>query len=117
MRAPAVAASMQTDVIDVDEYETGERKEGVYFASWNLLQKSAFGMNIMMVGFVLQWAGFQPNVEQTLATQRAIGIAFAGLPFLATVGMLLLLLRFRLDERMHSEIRVALLQRAGATAG
>jgi GPH family glycoside/pentoside/hexuronide:cation symporter len=114
--APAVAASLQTDVIDVDEYETGERKEGVYFASWNLLQKSAFGINIMLVGFVLQWAGFEPNIEQSLSTQRAIGIAFAGLPFLATVGMLILLLRFRLDERMHNEIRVALVQRAAARA-
>lgn len=112
--APAVAPSLQTDVIDVDEYETGERKEGVYFASWNLLQKSAFGINVMLVGLVLQWAGFVANVEQTAATKRAIGVAFAGLPFLATIGMLILLTRFRLDERMHSRIRVALLERAAA---
>lgn len=115
--APAVAASLQSDVIDVDEYHTGERKEGVYFASWNLLQKTAFGVNLALVGLVLQWSGFQPNVEQGEATVRAISFAFAGLPFLATLGMLYLLSRFRLDERMHSEIRTALLERAGARTG
>jgi GPH family glycoside/pentoside/hexuronide:cation symporter len=109
---PAVAASLQTDVIDADEYATGERKEGVYFASWNLLQKSAFGVNLALVGLVLQWSGFQPNVEQGEATKQAIGIAFAGLPFFSTMGMLYLLTRFRLDERMHNEIRIALLERA-----
>jgi GPH family glycoside/pentoside/hexuronide:cation symporter len=109
---PAVAASLQTDVIDADEYATGERKEGVYFASWNLLQKSAFGVNLAIVGLVLQWSGFQPNIEQGETTKQAVGIAFAGMPFFSTMGMLYLLTRFRLDERMHSEIRLALLERA-----
>lgn len=112
--APAVAASLQTDVIDFDEYETGERKEGVYFASWNLLQKSAFGVNLAIVGLVLQWSGFQPNIEQGQGTLRAIGIAFAGLPFFSTLGMIYLLSRFRLDERMHSDIRTVLLERSTA---
>jgi GPH family glycoside/pentoside/hexuronide:cation symporter len=109
--AAVVAPSLQTDVIDFDEYRTGERKEGVYFASWNLLQKTAFGINLALVGFVLQVSGFQPNAEQALATKRAIGLVFAGLPCVMIVATVAILLRFRLDERLHARIRAALLDR------
>jgi Na+/melibiose symporter-like transporter len=37
MLAPAVEA----DVIDDDERRTGERKEGSYFASWNLATRAS----------------------------------------------------------------------------
>jgi GPH family glycoside/pentoside/hexuronide:cation symporter len=111
-----VAPSLQVDVIDVDEYRTGERKEGVYFASWNLLQKTAFGINLAVVGFVLQLSGFMPNVEQAVITKRAISFAFAGLPFLAMLAVVAILTRFRLDERAHSEIRAKLAERATAAA-
>lgn len=109
--APSVAQSLQADVIDYDEYLTGERKEGVYFASWNLVQKMAYGLNFAIVGMFLQWAGFMPNVAQTPTTQLAIGIGFAGLPLLTVTACLICLLNFRFDEQAHSEIRTALLNR------
>jgi len=109
--AGAVAQSMQSDVIDYDEYKTGERKEGVYFASWNFLQKSAFGINLAFVGFLLQWAGFAPNVEQSLAAQRAISFGFVGLPVVSMFVIIFLLTRFRLDEKAHAKILVALEER------
>jgi Na+/melibiose symporter-like transporter len=36
-----MAPSIQADVIDFDEYLTGERKEGVYFAAYGLITKGA----------------------------------------------------------------------------
>lgn len=111
---PTVAQSVQADVIDYDEYLTGERKEGVYFASWNLVQKMAYGVNYLFVGVFLQWAGFIANVEQNPTTQMAIGIGFAGLPLLTVTASLICLMRFQLDEQAHSEIRTELLARAAA---
>ncbi len=114
--AGAVAQSMQSDVIDYDELSTGERKEGVYFASWNFLQKSAFGINLAFVGMLLQWSGFTPNVDQSISAQRAISIGFVGLPFITMVLNVLLLTRFRLNEKEHAEVALALEERKLAHA-
>ncbi|HYD48348.1 MAG TPA: MFS transporter [Terriglobales bacterium] len=112
--APTVAQSVQADVIDYDEYLTGERKEGVYFASWNLVQKMAYGLNFALVGLLLEWSGFVANVEQNDATRLAIGIGFAGLPLLTVTASLICLLRFDFDEQAHAKVRSELLIRATA---
>ena len=59
MLGPAIKA----DVIDDDERRTGQRKEGTYFASWNLASKAAGGVAVGLAGAVLQWTGFEPNAS------------------------------------------------------
>lgn len=100
--------SMQADVIDCDEYRTGERKEGTYFAVWAFLQKTAAGVVGIMVGFALTAAGYRPNVEQTQGALLAIRGLFAGVPFMLYGAGILLFLRFDLTARAHAEIRATL---------
>ena len=64
-----IGPSVQGDVIDYDEHRTGERKEGSYFAAWNFVYKSAFGIMPALTGFVLDLSGFVPKQEQTMTTQ------------------------------------------------
>ena len=52
-----IGPSVQGDVIDYDEYKTGERKEGSYFAVWNFTYKSALGFMLLLTGFVLEASG------------------------------------------------------------
>ena len=52
-----IGPSVQGDVIDYDEHRTGERKEGSYFAAWNFVYKSAFGIMLALTGFVLDSVG------------------------------------------------------------
>ena len=54
-----VAPSIKADVVDYDEYLTGERKEGAYLAVWNFVRKAAAGVSAMLTGFVLQIVGFE----------------------------------------------------------
>lgn len=110
--APSVAQSLQADVVDYDEYLTGERKEGVYFASWNLVQKAAFGVNFLLVGALLEVAGFVANTEQTATAKAAIGMGFAGGPLIAVLGCLVFLYQFSLDEKEHARVREELEARA-----
>jgi GPH family glycoside/pentoside/hexuronide:cation symporter len=56
----AIGPSVKGDVIDYDEYLTGERKEGSYFAALNFVYKSATGIMLLVTGFVLQFSGFIP---------------------------------------------------------
>lgn len=75
-----VSPSIQADVIDYDEYLTGERKEGSYFAAWGLVQKNAGGISAMITGSGLQFSGFRPSVEQSAATKLVLRAAVLGPP-------------------------------------
>jgi GPH family glycoside/pentoside/hexuronide:cation symporter len=109
-----VAPSIQGDVIDWDEYATGERKEGSYYATWNFVYKSAGGVMLLLTGFVLQVAGFVPNQDQTMTVQLAMVLLYGAFPLVCyTIGAILFL-RFELDEAEHARIRAALAARRAA---
>ena len=59
-----MAPAIKADIIDYDEFLTGERKEGAYLAVWNLVRKSSAAITALIVGWVLQFSGFEPNVAQ-----------------------------------------------------
>ncbi len=103
-----VGPSINADVIDYDEYTTGERKEGSYLAVWNLVRKSAGSGIAFVTGLVLSGAGFEPNVEQTEEAKFAIRALFCLLPAVCYGIGTLLLLRFRLGEKEHADIRAVL---------
>jgi len=104
--------SIKADVIDWDELQTGERKEGSYLAVWTFVQKSAGGLCAILLGAALQWVGFEPNTEQTQATKLMILALYGAFPATAYAIGVVLLGRFRLNEREHAEIRAALDARA-----
>ena len=103
-----IGPSVQGDVIDYDELRTGERKEGSYFAAWNFVYKSAFGVMLALTGFVLELSGFVPNQPQTMATQLWMVGLYGIVPLVCyTVGAILFS-RFSLDEAAYREIRAGL---------
>ncbi|WP_267383760.1 MFS transporter [Cyanobacterium sp. uoEpiScrs1] len=82
--------SMLPDVIDLDELNTGERREGIFFGVVVQLQKIGVALSMFFVGQVLDWSGYihygegvQP--ESALWAIRVIigpistGILFMGL--------------------------------------
>jgi len=103
-----VGPSIQADVIDWDEAETGERKEGAYFAVWNFAQKSAGGLAVWLTGSMLSLTGFQPNVEQTEFVVTGIRILAGGFPLVFFGISLFLVARFALDEDAHRALRARL---------
>lgn len=107
-----VAPSIKADVVDYDEYLTGERKEGTYYAVWNLVRKSAASLTALVTGLVLQFSGFEPNVEQTEGTQFAMRAIFALLPGGCYIVGAIMFTRFSFNEPEHSEVRAELAKRA-----
>ncbi len=106
-----IAPSVQSDIIDYDEYLTGERKEGSYFAAFNFVHKSAVGVMTLITGYVLQFSGFVPNAEQSQNVQIAIVFLYGLMPLICYVIGAYLFSRFTLDEETHSEIRAELERR------
>ena len=110
-----IGPSVQGDVIDYDEYRTGERKEGSYFAVWNFTYKSALGVMLLLTGFVLEASGFVPNQPQTMTVQIAMVSLYGALPLLCYAIGVVLFSRFKLTEQEYSVIRAELDRRAAAT--
>jgi GPH family glycoside/pentoside/hexuronide:cation symporter len=102
---PVVAPSIQSDVIDYDEWVTGQRKEGVYFAAFSFVFKGSAGLTLMLTGFVLQFSGFVPNVEQTETAKLAIKSLFSLFPLVSMLTGAVLLSRFALNREEHARIR------------
>jgi GPH family glycoside/pentoside/hexuronide:cation symporter len=100
-----VGPSLQADIIDFDEYRTGERKEGAYFSIWNFVRKSAFGIVAMVLGLLLSASGFVPNVEQNEETKAILRALFSFLPGACYALGTLIFLRFRFDETAHAAVR------------
>jgi GPH family glycoside/pentoside/hexuronide:cation symporter len=112
----AVGPSILADVIDYDEYRSGERKEGAYSAAWGFAIKSAQALIVLLTGIVLDSAGFVPNAEQTETAKLAIRGLYAGAPLVLFLLGAALFSRFGLDHREHARIQ-AELERRRAAAG
>jgi GPH family glycoside/pentoside/hexuronide:cation symporter len=107
-----VGPSILADVIDSDELETGERKEGAYNAAWGFAFKSSNALTILVTSLVLQGIGFEPNVEQTDFAKLAIRGLFGLMPLTMFLCAAAVFRGFGLDEAEHIRIRAALDARA-----
>lgn len=92
-------------MIDGDELETGERKEGAYNAAWGFAFKSSNALMILVTSLVLQAIGFQPNVEQSEFAKLAIRGLYGVMPLSMFLLAALVLRGFRLGEAVHARIR------------
>ena len=106
--AAVMSSAIQADIIDFDEYETGERKEGAYYAVWNLIRKGAASLVALVVGFALQLTGFEANTDQSYEVQLWILGLFSILPGIGYLIGALVFARFSFNEREHAEVRAAL---------
>lgn len=104
----AAGPSILADVIDYDEFLTGERKEGAYSAAWGFSIKSANAVIISVTGFALALAGFEPNAEQSYQAEFTLRALFGGLPFVLYIAGAFLFSRFQLNETEYAKIRLDL---------
>jgi GPH family glycoside/pentoside/hexuronide:cation symporter len=111
-----VGNSILADVIDYDEYLTGERKEGAYAAAWGFAIKSATAVVIILVSVALQLSDFKANAEQTEGTILMLRILNGVFPFVMFTLGAAIFTGFQFNEKEHAEVRAALDRRA-AEAG
>ncbi|HXX63360.1 MAG TPA: MFS transporter [Bacteroidota bacterium] len=78
--------SMYADTADFSEWKNGRRATGLVFSAASMSQKFGASIGIAMVGWILALYGYQPNVEQTEATQNGIRMMLSVYP---AIGALL----------------------------
>ena len=77
-----LASSLMADIIDLDEQQTGERKEGIYSATLLFALKLGNSVATALSGLVLAVVGFMPNADQSDASLFGIRLLIGGLPCL-----------------------------------
>ncbi|WP_432667054.1 glycoside-pentoside-hexuronide (GPH):cation symporter [Wukongibacter baidiensis] len=66
--------SMIPDIIEVDEFKTGLRREGSYYGIIAFIQKALTALTMLASGTILNMIGYVPNAEQTVETLNGMKI-------------------------------------------
>jgi glycoside/pentoside/hexuronide:cation symporter, GPH family len=110
--------SMIPDVIELDELQTGQRREGIFYGFMVLLQKFGLAFGLFLVGNALQTSGFKEAVagQSTLPIQPdsallAIRIAVGPIPTICLILGLVLTYFYPITREMHAEIMLKLKER------
>lgn len=109
-------ASMVADVVDLDELNTHERREGMYGSIFWWVVKLGYAAAIAAGGFLLNFTGFDValggnQAESTIFMMRLFDVI---VPFVSSGIAIWLIYSFTITEDKAHQIRLELEQRRGA---
>ena len=107
--------SMLADVIDYDELQTGQRREGIFASGASWIMKCGQALGAGASGYILTATGFEVALEgrQTAHALFMMRILLACIPILGLLLSLYALHHFRLTQDTMHEIRLKLEARRG----
>ncbi len=84
-----IGYSIMADVVEVDEFKTGRRREGIYFGLMAFVQKIGSAFALWVIGLVLHFIGYMPNDPQTTKALWGIRILYAeGTALFLVIGVI-----------------------------
>jgi GPH family glycoside/pentoside/hexuronide:cation symporter len=107
-------SSIGADIIDYDELNTHERREGSFTACASYILKLGNSLGYFFSGLILSWVGFTWKLKvQTPETIFGIRFSLASLPIVGMIIAIIFVLRMPLTKQMSAEIRRKLEERRG----
>ncbi len=98
--------SMTSDVIDIDELNTGKRREGSLGAIYWWMVKFGTAVAGLLSGLILSLVAFKSNAPaQTDETMFWLRIFFVGIPILGTLTAIWAMKDYDVDEAKALEVR------------
>ena len=98
--------SMTADVCDLDELNTGARREGAFGAVYWWMVKFGFAIAGLGGGLIMKWVGFDETVaQQTPEALFGLRLAYILLPIAGTLIAIVIMLGYNLTEERSHEIR------------
>ena len=114
MAATLLTWAMIPDCSEVDEFKSGQRREGLYYGLATFVQQTGVALTIWLIGLYLDWIGYVPDVRQTPGALLGIKLLFGVGTGVFAIITLVLALRLPLTREKHAALREAIrLQRAG----
>jgi GPH family glycoside/pentoside/hexuronide:cation symporter len=103
---------MMPDVIELDELQTGQRREGIFYGFMVLLQKFGLALGLFLVGQILDWSGFVSKAQtQPESALFAIRCLVGPLPTVFLLAGLVLAYFYPITREVHAEILLKLKER------
>jgi GPH family glycoside/pentoside/hexuronide:cation symporter len=102
--------SMTADVCDLDELQTGKRREGVLGAVYWWMVKLGFGIAALLGGFILSVVGFDAE-NVTASSLTGMRLFYTFLPIAGVIGAIWIMKSYDLTEKKSQEIKAQLEQR------
>jgi GPH family glycoside/pentoside/hexuronide:cation symporter len=93
------------DAVEWDEYQTGERHEGVFYSLVTLMKKIASSVAIPLTALMLELTNYVPNaVEQPNSAVLGIRLLMGPIPAVLLAIAIIFALKYPLDKAQFSKI-------------
>lgn len=101
-----ISQAIMPDICDVDELETGHRREGLFTAVMGFVQKIEISLCALLIGYLIVWSGLDTKIatQPPEVLRRLFWLAVAP-NIVFTAGYLYFALRFPLTEAMMAVVR------------
>ena len=108
-----IMMSMTADVIDIDEINTGKRREGIFGAIYWWMVKVGFAIAGALSGAIIAFVGFTPDLAATEQQSAVDGLHafFCFFPLIGTIIAILVMRNYDITEKRSNEIRAQLEKR------
>jgi glycoside/pentoside/hexuronide:cation symporter, GPH family len=104
--------SMTADVCDLDELNTGKRREGIFGAIYWWMVKFGFAIAGGLSGLIISYVGLNPDAAvQPDGAVTGLRMFFSGVPMLGTLIAMFVMRDYDLDEARANEIQAELARR------
>jgi len=105
-------ASMLPDTVEVDEMNTGLRREGAYFGAWTFCQKLGMALGAFLVSVGLDLSGYvagnAASAGQSDETVLGIRLVYALLPMVFWFAAMAMLRKYDLNEDKFNAVKAKL---------
>jgi GPH family glycoside/pentoside/hexuronide:cation symporter len=112
--------SMVPDVVELDELETGQRREGVFYGFFVFLQKMGLALGLFISGWALELTGYinattaNPDPTQPVSALLAIRVLIGPVSAVILLLSLLAVRAYPITREKHAEILAELAKRKAA---
>ncbi len=102
---------MTADIIDYQEWKTGERREGVDYAIVSFANKVASAFSVATGILIVAISGYNSTATVTPAMQRWLFFAFISLPGIGCLLSMIPFLWYKIDDKTKRQMRAELAER------
>lgn len=104
----ALPSAINSDLIEWDAHENGQRRPGLFFALWGTASKLAYALAVGLSFPFLQLIGFDATAKNPAETVAILAVLYGGPSILFKIAAVALMHNFPIDEAEHQRLRAAL---------